>query len=66
MDKHGVSYHSYADDIQLYLKCGNNDISDKRDIYETISGCHKMLSNLMKIKPILLFSVQNKINSQQK
>ena len=27
MDKHGVSYHSYAGDIQLYLKCGSNDIS---------------------------------------
>ena len=27
MNKHGVSYHGYVDDIQLYLKCDNNDIS---------------------------------------
>ena len=29
VDKHGVSYHNNADDIQLYftVTCGNNDIS---------------------------------------
>ena len=44
MNKHGVSYHSYADDIQLYLKCGNNDIS----VDDTISRLEMCIRDICK------------------
>ena len=44
MDKHGVSCHSYADDIQLYLKCANNDIS----VDEAISRLEMCIKDICK------------------
>ena len=53
IDKHGVSYHSYADDIHLYLKYDNSDISVD-DAISRLEMCIKDICTWMSLNALTL------------
>ena len=69
MEGHNVRYHSYADNTQVYLKCGNNEAAVRHDVgrlEKCISDlCEWMKCNSLrstKTKRFVLFLVHTLIN----
>jgi len=44
VDDHGVNYHAYADDRELYLRCRSEDTST---VVDTLENCVIDISQLM-------------------
>ena len=53
IEKHNISYHSYADDTQLYIHCDNNEISIQAAITQLelciADVCKWMTENALKL-----------------
>ena len=67
IEKHNISCHSYADNTQLYIHCGNNELSIKADIKELehckADACNWMTQNALNLNEektdFIIFAAHN-------